>query len=210
MTRLRIALVAMMVALAVGATVATTAIAAPGGRAKATSPGTLYTFPIKGVAKNGKKFHGTFGIQRLVVATVHGKRAVYAVGTLKGTLAGHHVTRNHVMAPVNPSFVGGSSSGSTSGSTTSTRQATPASCPILHLVLGPINLNLLGLQVQLGGGPAADQVIVLNLTAHQGGGLLGDLLCGVSNALGTTGLLSQLNSELQSLSATLTSILGSL
>jgi hypothetical protein len=50
-------------------------------------------------------------------------------------------------------------------------------CAILHLELGPLNLNLLGLEVILddcAGGPA-----VVDITAVRGGGLLGNLLCGL-------------------------------
>jgi len=49
-------------------------------------------------------------------------------------------------------------------------------CPILDLHLGPIDLNLLGLEV-------TTSQICLAITAHPGGGLLGDLLCGLANAL---------------------------
>lgn len=51
-------------------------------------------------------------------------------------------------------------------------------CPILDLALEPINLNLLGLIVET-------SPICLKLTAYEGTGLLGDLLCSVA------GLLSQ-------------------
>jgi hypothetical protein len=48
------------------------------------------------------------------------------------------------------------------------------SCRILHLTLGPIDLNLLGLEVQT-------NQIVLDITAHAGNGnLLGNLLCAVA------------------------------
>jgi hypothetical protein len=56
--------------------------------------------------------------------------------------------------------------------------AATGQCPILNLSLGPINLNLLGLNV-------ATSPICLDVTAIQGGGLLGDLLCGVANLLST-------------------------
>jgi hypothetical protein len=46
-------------------------------------------------------------------------------------------------------------------------------CPILDLVLGPIDLNLLGLMIHL------DRVH-LTITAERGGGILGDLLCSVA------------------------------
>lgn len=51
-----------------------------------------------------------------------------------------------------------------------------AACPILDLSLGPIDLNLLGLRVQT-------SPICLEITAYDGGGLLGDLLCSVANLL---------------------------
>src|SRR5438105_4704391 len=54
--------------------------------------------------------------------------------------------------------------------------APAAGCPILDLMLAPINLNLLGLVVQT-------SPICLTITAYQGGGLLGDLLCSVANLL---------------------------
>jgi hypothetical protein len=69
--------------------------------------------------------------------------------------------------------------------TTSSARAT---CQILHLVLGPLDLNLLGLKVHL------DRV-VLDITAESGSGnLLGNLLCAVAHLLdsGNTGGLTQL------------------
>jgi len=57
--------------------------------------------------------------------------------------------------------------------------ASTADCPILNLHLGPINLNLLGLQVKT-------SEICLSLTALPGSGnLLGNLLCDVSHLLDT-------------------------
>jgi len=65
-----------------------------------------------------------------------------------------------------------------------------ASCDILHLVLGPLDLDLLGLQVHL------DRV-VLNIVAQSGAGqLLGNLLCAVANLLNSGGTLSQLLNQL--------------
>ena len=64
-------------------------------------------------------------------------------------------------------------------------QAVPAAavCDILHLVLGPLDLNLLGLRIQL-------NRVVLDITAITGA-LLGDLLCAISGLL-NGGLLGQL------------------
>jgi hypothetical protein len=61
-----------------------------------------------------------------------------------------------------------------------------ASCQILDLVLGPINLNLLGLVV-------TTNQIHLNITAVPGAGnLLGNLLCAVTNLLNNGGPLGGL------------------
>jgi hypothetical protein len=54
-------------------------------------------------------------------------------------------------------------------------------CDILNLSLGPVDLNLLGLVVELDdceGGP-----VTIDIVAQEGGGLLGDLLCGVAGLL---------------------------
>ena len=64
-----------------------------------------------------------------------------------------------------------------------------ASCTILHLVLGPLDLNLLGLKVHL-------NRVVLDITAQSGSGnLLGNLLCAVAHLLDMTSpsLLNLLN-----------------
>jgi hypothetical protein len=48
-----------------------------------------------------------------------------------------------------------------------------ATCPVLDLTLGPLDLNLLGLVVEL-------NRVRLTITAIRGGGLLGDLFCGLA------------------------------
>ena len=74
--------------------------------------------------------------------------------------------------------------------TTVAAAAAAASCQILHLTLGPLDLNLLGLVVHL------DRV-VLDITAQPGpGNLLGNLLCAVAGLLdgsGINGLAALLN-----------------
>src|SRR5262245_20678496 len=102
---------------------------------------------------------------------------VWSVGTLKGKLKGKKVRRGNVMMPA-------SLTGDSTGA-----QAAQQTCQVLHLVLGPIDLNLLGLRVKLGGGAQSNRPIVLDITAQQGGGLLGDLLCGLTNLLNQGGAL---------------------
>ena len=68
---------------------------------------------------------------------------------------------------------------------TSSDAVTNASCDILKLSLGPLDLTLLGLNVQLDnceGGP-----VTLDITADPGGGLLGDLLCDLGDLLNSPG-----------------------
>lgn len=191
--RLRIVFAAGLACLALAAVGVPAAGAAStsGASPQVTNAGPLKTIPMKGVAKNGKKFSGTYGIYRFVVKN----NKVWSVGTLKGKLNGRHVQRGNVMMPASLTDSGG------------TAQAAQT-CTVLHLVLGPINLNLLGLHVTLGGGLQANQPIVLDLTAEQGGGLLGDLLCGLTNSLGGTGVLGQLSGQLQQLASTLNSIVS--
>jgi hypothetical protein len=57
-----------------------------------------------------------------------------------------------------------------------------ATCSVLSLELGPIDLNLLGLDVALD--DCSNGPVTVDITAIQGGGLLGDLLCSLSNLLG--------------------------
>lgn len=79
-----------------------------------------------------------------------------------------------------------------------TQQA--ATCTILHLDLGPITLNVLGLVV-------TTNEIIINVFGIHNGGILGDLLCSLANALATGtplgSLLDQLNQLLSSILATL-------
>jgi hypothetical protein len=113
------------------------------------------TTPITGTAPGGATFNGTFDITRFT--TQNG--ALAAVGTLTGTL-----TTALGSFPVGPQVI------------TLPLQAA-GTCQILHLELGPLDLNLLGLMVHL------DRV-VLDITAQQGpGNLLGNLLCGIAGLL---------------------------
>ena len=69
----------------------------------------------------------------------------------------------------------------------------PATYPILHLELGPLDLDLLGLRVHL------DRV-VLDLTAVPGpGNLLGNLLCAIAGLLDGVDLGGVLGNLLQQL-----------
>ena len=60
----------------------------------------------------------------------------------------------------------------------SAAQAVP-SCRVLNLILGPLDLNLLGLVVELYG-PNRNAPVTLAITSFPGQGVLGDLFCGLS------------------------------
>jgi hypothetical protein len=199
MKRFRIALLAGLATLALGAVAVSVASASNGTAVppKTRSLPALKTVPVRGVAKNGKQFKGSYAIQRYVA---RGHKA-YAVGALKGTLKGRHVTRYNVMMPATlagPPVVGSAKA-----------RTSLAACTVLQLQLGPIDLNLLGLRVQLFGGtnPANALPVTLLITGVPGdGNLVGNLLCNLTGALNQPGILSQLNSNLSQLTATLTSL----
>jgi hypothetical protein len=163
-----------------------------GGLPVTTDAGPLMKVDMNGVAKNGKKFDGTFGVYKFVAK--NGK--LWAVGTVSGKLGKRSVKRGNVMVPAEL----------TGDSNTVTTSQTGGNCTVLHLVLGPVNLNLLGLKVTLGGGLQANQPIVLDITAQRGGGLLGDLLCGLTDSLG--GQLGQIGTQLQQLASALNALAG--
>jgi hypothetical protein len=72
-----------------------------------------------------------------------------------------------------------------------------ATCDILNLVLGPLDLNLLGLEVHL-------NRVVLDIVAVTGqGNLLGNLLCAVAGLLDNNGVLRQVSQILNSILAIL-------
>lgn len=128
--------------------------------------------PVTSTAKNGKAFTGHFDVSQFI--TKGGK--TYALGTLTGRIGNRIVTKKNVAIPAS---IG---SGTTTGSSKDKVASPAAACPILHLVLGPLNLNLLGLHVHL-------NRVVLDITAQSGAGnLLGNLLCSVANLLNGSGL----------------------
>jgi hypothetical protein len=197
--RFRIALVAGLATLALGAIAVPLSFASNGttvsSKTTQSSPA-LDTIPIHGATKSGKQFKGHYAIKRFVAQ--NGK--AYAVGTLRGTLKGRHVTKHNVMMPAK---LRGPRSGGA--------QPAATSCTILRLQLAPIDLNLLGLRVQLFGGtnPANPRPVTLLITAVPGpGNLLGNLLCNLTGALNQPGILTQLNSEASQLAATLTSLIS--
>jgi hypothetical protein len=146
---------------------------------------TATQIPVTGATATGDIFAGTFTLQRF--ATDDAGKLV-AVGTVAGTLtdASGHALGSGFQTVVVPVVVNGG------GTDAQTAVITPqaVSCPILHLDLGPLSLNLLGLQVNL-------SRIVLDITAVPGAGnLLGNLLCSVANLLNNPSGLAQLLNQI--------------
>lgn len=109
----------------------------------------------------GNKHGGVLGslFCRLAHAKVASHRASLAKALTRGVRKGHgHALR--FTANLTPAA--------------RTSQAPAAICPVLDLVVGPLNLQLLGLVVDL-------QKVHLVVTATPGGGALGNLFCSLSH-----------------------------
>jgi len=176
-------------AITLAATLAFAPAAAPLAQAqpKAKDANAL-AVPVAGVVKaTGEKFAGTFTLQRFV----NDNGTVKAVGIIAGTvtdLAGT-VVGSSLQTVAIPVTVGDAAAVAPAAI------GAQAVCSILHLDLGPLTLNLLGLQVDL-------SRVVLDITAIQGAGnLLGNLLCAVAGLLDNpSGLAALLNQILNILS----------
>lgn len=118
------------------------------------------------VAPSGGTFSGS--LTNIVFSNVNG--VLTATGTLSGTL--YTAT--------------GQTIGTVSNQLVSLTATTSGTCQILHLTLGALNLNLLGLMVHL-------DPVLLDITAQSGpGNLLGNLLCAVAHLLDNNGPVSGL------------------
>jgi hypothetical protein len=163
---------------------------APRAALVAAAPARTISGHVHGVTRAGATFSGRFTPTRFVRRPHH----ILARGTLVGTftrVTGRkvHIDRHVSMWVVKTDFVGKRTSSAAAASPSMAAQAAAAgSCQIVDLVLGPLDLNLLGVVVHL------DRVH-LNITAQTGpGNLLGNLLCAVAGLLDgvpLTGLLGR-------------------
>ena len=185
-------LIASTAALAMGvgvpAAMATTASAAtPSASSPAAAKASPITAPVTGTFTNAAgpgTFSGTFTPTKFRV--VHG--VLEASGRLTGTLTSANGTSLGSVSRAVTLPVGTGAAGAA---------AAPAACNVLNLVLGPLNLNLLGLVVTL-------NQVHLNITAVPGAGaLLGNLLCDVANLLNSGGSLSTISNLLNQILALL-------
>lgn len=141
--------------------------------AAAQATGGIGSIPITNhpVTLNGAPatFNGVLQITRF--ADVGGQ--LTAIGTLTGTVtdAAGNVLRTVAEAVTLPVA------------------SISATCQILHLVLGPPHLDLLGLVIDL-------NQVVLDITAQQAGGLLGQLLSGLLCSTNPSNLLINLLNQI--------------
>ena len=155
-SRLLTLVVSLMVSLATAALISGTgaATAAPPN----TGGGSGMTANVTGTA-NGNPLSGTFKTTQF--ANQNGQ--LVAIGDIAGQITNPDGTTT----PFNPTGV----------ALPVDLAQSNGSCEILNLVLGPLDLNLLGLEVHL-------DTVTLNITAQQGSGnLLGNLLCTVAGLL---------------------------
>lgn len=141
-----------------------------------SSAATPLTAAVQGTATNGSNFVGSLTVtgfnvvNNAIVATGNIVGSVYnSAGKLLGTV------NQPVQIPV----------ASLSGT-----------CQILTLNLGPLDLNLLGLQIHL-------NQVVLDITANASQGILGQLLCGLASSLNLGGTLQQITGLLNQILAAL-------
>jgi len=118
---------------------------------------TFQSIPITGTTATGGSFVGTFDVQSF--ANQGGQ--LVANGNLTGKLFDHNgkflgIIKKLIALAALPVVNG--------------------TCTILDLTLGPLDLNLLGLMVHL-------NQVHLTITANPAGGLLGQLLCSIANAI---------------------------
>jgi len=124
----------------------------------------------------GTQIPGTLNIQRFVAQNGE----AVAVGTATLLIPGRAPT----VVPVAVNVIRGQQGGVT---------AQQAACDILHLVLGPLHIDLLGLIIDL-------NEVHLDIVAQPGpGNLLGNLLCAIVGLLDGTGPLGQLVAALNRL-----------
>jgi hypothetical protein len=166
---------ALLFAITLVASLATTATANAQTLGRRLAPG--IAIPVVGTGPGGA-FAGTFALRRFAAVG----DTVAAVGTLTGVLTPVGGTPTAIVRNVTVP--------------TAITQAAPAmaiaqaACPILHLDLAPLALDLLGLQVNL-------SEVVLDVGAEPGAGnLLGNLLCAVTGLLDSPGGLARLLNQI--------------
>lgn len=161
----------MRALLVVSAVALVAALALPALSVRAQS-GLLTNIPVVGDLAGGGTFEGVLSITNFAVQ--NGQLVVSGVLTGTATVGGVVTEITQTFTNVAADLLGSA-----------------GQCQILNLDLGPIFLDLLGLQVDL-------SAINLDIVAQSGpGNLLGNLLCAVAGLLDGNGPLAGLNNLLR-------------
>ena len=193
-----------LVALAVGlitfgtASMVTSTVAAPthGKDSKVVAAGKdgKMTSSVTGTVEDGHRMKARFTPGEFRPTS----DGLEVTGTLKGVIPGEGAFKKTVTMPVEA--INGTELADLGGGDANAMRLA-ATCDILNLVLGPLDLNLLGLEVHL------DQVVLDIVAVTGAGNLLGNLLCAVAGLLDPTSPLEGLLTQLTGL---LNQILGAL
>jgi hypothetical protein len=151
--------------------------------------------PITGNARQGGNLTGTFTILQFVNMGTATNPQLGAVGTLAARTARGDTVVSQIVMPV-VATTRAAAATSTGGPTIQ-----QVECEILDLVLGPLDLNLAGLEIHL-------DTVHLLITADPTGGLLGSLLSGLLCGGGLGGLLGDLIGNLEDILAILNNLLA--
>jgi hypothetical protein len=170
--------------------------------ARAQAPQTIEPIPVTASKNNGtKNFEGAVTVTRFVQQG----GTIFAEGSLTGEVTNKkgkvtHAVEETVQLPVTV-VAGEAAAAQDAASQGNAKRATALQpvCDVLFLQLGPITLNLLGLNLQVGGGLDGTEPIIVEITADPSGGLLGQLLCGLAGGVPLP--LDQLIQVLQLLNA---------
>ena len=143
--------------------------------AESRAAGKGLTVPVTGKSTLGPRVSGTFTVAQFV-ATGDPSHPIGALGTLVLTTADGRKAVTEATMPVTLA----------SGAAASGVTAQLLTCEILELTLGPLDLNLLGLEIHL-------DTVHLTIEANPTGGLLGQLLCAIANLLSLGDILAVLD-----------------
>ncbi|MBA3619796.1 MAG: hypothetical protein H0W56_09440 [Acidothermales bacterium] len=153
--------------------------AATGDTTVAAAGSNKYKIPVQGKAFNtdGDKVGTAKG---KIVKFKAKKGTLYAVTKLTITVPGQGTFDRKRRVPVQDLNAAAGGAASATEAAAAARRA----CRILTLDLGPLDLNLLGLRIQL-------NRVMLDITAVPGpGNLLGNLLCAIAGLFDRTGFLN--------------------
>lgn len=178
-----------LVGLAAGS-VAASGVSYAQGNSGAGGAGTGTNLRALLVSTTGGGTVGTFDVKRFAAID----NALHAIGTISVTETTGTGTRTVVSTLAVPVTL-------STGSTGSVIAQQQQECPILHLAIGPIDLDLLGLVI-------TTAPIVIDIVAVPGpGNLLGNLLCAIAGLLDPGGAIGNLLNQIVAL---LNQLLGQL